>query len=120
MLDSRLLGTWRSDTRRTMLEVRARRDISLRGRKVFRGMFGHLELRYTRTRVYSQFRGSREADRYTVLGKNSEGVAINVGRGRGNPGRLYHIRFDGPYYWICLGWFREYFKRVKRKGRGRG
>src|SRR5262245_10805678 len=116
MLDSRLLGTWRSDTRRTMRDILARRDITPRGRKVFRGIFGNLELRYSRTRVYSKFRGSLEVNRYNVLGKDEEGVAIQVERGPGNLGRLYHIRFDEPYYWICLGKFRGSNASRKRKG----
>ena len=26
--------------------------------------------------------------------------------------RLYHLNFEGKYYWICLGKFREYFKKI--------
>src|SRR5262245_15157509 len=59
MQDARLLGTWRSDKRRTRLEILARRDIrGGKGRTRLIDIFGKLTLRYTRTRCYSTFEGS--------------------------------------------------------------
>ena len=47
MIDSRLLGVWRSDARRTRLELAARRDIPARSRPSLARLFGKMELRFT-------------------------------------------------------------------------
>jgi len=109
--DRRLLGTWRSDKRKTALEITARRDIPADQRLL--SIFGKLELRYTRTRCYSTLDGNTEVGRYRVVAKNSSS-AVTVGTSSLTGEEfIYHIHFEGRYYWISLGKFREYFRRVK-------
>src|SRR5436309_1780414 len=110
MYDARLIGTWKSDARRTLAEIRARRDIPARSLKVWRKIFGRLELRYTRTRFHSSLDGYRESGRYKVIGKDSRSVVMLSGSAA-NPS-VRQVVFEGRYYWICLGRFREYFRRV--------
>jgi len=63
MYDPRLVGRWKSDARKTMAEVSARRDISRKSKATLREMFGKLELRMTRSRVYTLFEGRRDEGR---------------------------------------------------------
>ena len=93
MLDRRLLGVWRSDKRRTLRELQARRDIPQKSQQVLAGLLGKLELRFTETRCYSTFNGRTSSVPY----------------------------FDGSRFWINVGTgiFREFFTRVKQTGRSR-
>jgi hypothetical protein len=53
MKDSRLIGTWRSDGRKTANEIAVRCDIPASKKLKLRRFFGRLELRYTESRCYS-------------------------------------------------------------------
>jgi hypothetical protein len=78
MFDIRLWGTWRSDARRTLREVRARRDITARQARGLAPMFGRLELRFTKTLCYLTLNGNTESRAYKVLAKDSSSVATVV------------------------------------------
>ena|SRR6266851_5087912 len=115
MRDSRLIGTWRSDARKTSLEIAARRYITAAKKKKLQRFFGKLELRYTPTRCYSLLNGQVSVSRYRVLAKDSFSVALLMS----NPiigEHIVHIHFAGSHYWIILGsgQMREFFKRVTR------
>ena len=117
MYDSRLIGTWKSDSRRTVQEILARRDIRGSKSKLI-SVFGKLELRYTRTHCYTKLGEYRTANRYKVVAKDSDSVATF----RKDPifgKQISHIHFEGDHYWICLGKIREYFKRVDTKPKGK-
>jgi hypothetical protein len=123
MFDSRLIGTWRSDRSRTKKEIEALRDIPTRRRPKLIRMFGKLTLRYTRTRCYSTFDGDTDVAPYRVLAKNSYEVVITAPSYLDGELKIQHIHFEGEYYWVTLGAFREYFRRVsgpRKKGRRRG
>lgn len=122
MLDERLVGTWRSDRKRTAADIAARRDIPAKKRRKILPIFGHLVLRYTRRgRCHSTFRGDKEVTRYRVLGKTADSVVVESRPQHSNKDwgpSIYHLRFEslGPSpscYWIALGSFREFFRRVK-------
>ena len=114
MYDKRLIGTWQSDARKTRREIRCRTDISEKSRKILLPMFGKLRLRYTRTRVYVDFEGLKFAERYWVIAKDSVSVVIQGDMPSIMTGSiLQHIHFEGKYYSICLGKFREYFRRIE-------
>lgn len=116
MTDSRLIGTWKSDARRTAREIAARRDISAGKKARLRRLFGKLELRYTSSRCYSRFGDRVTVNRYTVVAKDARSVALVMS----NPfagNRIVHIHFEGDHYWIILGSgrVREFFRRVSAK-----
>jgi hypothetical protein len=109
------MGTGKSDKRRTVQEIAERRDIPLKAKRALFRRFGRLELRYTRTHCRSTLDESSDVGRYKVVAKNeTNAVAVSNQPMLGE--QIQHIRFEGKRYWICLGKFREYFKRVK-KGR---
>jgi hypothetical protein len=123
MHDPRLTGTWRSDKRRTTREILARRDIpGGKRRTTLLNVFGKLTLRYTRTRCYSTFDGSTDVRPLKVVAKDASSVVV-IGSGPlGDQDVIYHIHFEGPersptppYYWVSLGGFREYFRRVRAR-----
>lgn len=125
MRDSRLIGTWRSDSRKTALEIAARRDIASGAKKKLISLFGKLELRYTPSRCYSTLGETTWVNRYVVVAKDSSSVALVTSNGLGGK-EIVHVHFEGPRYWIVLGSgrAREFFKRVnprsqhvRKKGR---
>jgi len=118
MYDSRLIGTWKSDSRRTGREIGARRDIRGSKKVKLASLFGKLELRYTRTHCYTKLGDYRTVTRYTVVAKDSSSVAT-VSENRLAGKRIFHIHFEDDHYWICLGRIREYFRRVANKGKRR-
>ncbi len=116
MIDKRLLGTWKSDLRRTTREARERHLIPEEKIKNFKRLFGKLRVRFTRTRMYLDFQGEKSVTPYRVAAKDAWSVAILA------PGiidrereEIYHIHFEGPYYWVWpeLARCPEYFKRIE-------
>lgn len=117
MHESRLLGTWRSDARRTKRELAARRDISPADRRMLGRLFGKLELRYTRSRCFATLDGRTESGPYTVVARDDTSVAIVALDPLTGKDVIFHLHFDGPRFWVNVGngMFREYFAR-KRSG----
>jgi hypothetical protein len=116
MYDSRLLGTWRSDARRTVREIRARRDIPVKRARQLAALFGRLELRFTRTRCYSRLNGHVESRAYKVVAKDSSGVVTVAQDDVLGQSSISHIHFVDKHFWINVGTgvFREFFRRVHR------
>jgi hypothetical protein len=111
MYDDRLIGAWKSDARLTDREIDARRDISTARRKKLKQYFGKMELKYTRTQCSVTLNGITTVRRYRVVAKDACSVVVlSVSPVVG--GQLIYLRFEGRHYWICLGKFREYFKRT--------
>ncbi len=113
MIDKRLLGTWQSDTRKTMRDIRNRRDIPEETQKRFKRLFGKLRLRYTRKRLYTEFHGDKSFQPYRVVAKNHYSVAIVTPGSCESDDQIYHIHFEGKYYSIWLGKYREFFKKIE-------
>lgn len=113
MHDSRLIGMSKSSARKTAREIWARLDVPATKKRKLRNLFGKLELRFTRTRCYSQFDEHRAVHRYVVVAKDSGGVAIVTFDPIWGP-QISHIHFEDNCYWICVRRIRKYFKRKKR------
>jgi hypothetical protein len=113
MHDARLLGVWRSDASRTVREVRARRDISPRAKRVLSKLFGKLQLTFTRARCHMTLDGETETVRYVVVAKDASSVAT-VSTDLLGKNAISHIHFEASRFWINVGtgMFREFFKRV--------
>jgi hypothetical protein len=124
MYDRRLIGTWRSDKVRTLREIRARRDIPAGKRRAkLESLFGRLVLRYTRTKCYATLDGSTDVRPLRIVAKDSTSVVVVGTSALAEEDLIYHIHFEGPvagssrppYYWVSLGGFREYFRRVRAR-----
>ena len=116
MQDSRLIGVWRSDARKTSIDIASRRDISAAKQEKLLRLFGKLEVRYTPTHCYSTLNGQVTAAPYRVVAKDSSSVALVVANAFAGE-QIVHIHFEGNHYWIVLGSgrMREFFKRVSPK-----
>jgi hypothetical protein len=115
MYDSRLIGTWKSDARKTAREITVRRDVAGRKRTKLQSLFGKLELRYTRGRCYSTLDGETRVTSYRVVAKDAYSVAV-ISSNPFSGEQIWHIHFEGKRYWISLGGrMREYFMRIDGK-----
>src|SRR5262249_3815278 len=116
MTDSRLIGTRKSDSRRTAKEIAVHRDVSASKKAKLQRFLGKLEHRYTRTRCYSRLGDHVWDTPYTVVAKDAWSAALVVldpVEGK----KIVHVHFEGDCYWITLGFsgIREFFNRVKPK-----
>src|ERR1017187_660 len=111
--DRRLIGTWRSDRRRTLKDWIWRPRASAAHRKRVAGIFGHLTIRFTRQKMHTEFRGQSSSHSYEVLGLDANSVAIMHWNSLFERQCIEHIHFDGVgRYWIAIGRQREWFRRV--------
>ena len=114
--DRRLIGTWRSDRRRTLRELRFRPGIPRKKQKTLRGIFGKLQVTYTRNRVryvLDEYRATRPCE---ILASDSLSVAIRFHDEITGEWCIQHIHFDPrdpDRYWVSFGWNREWFRRVE-------
>jgi hypothetical protein len=113
MYEPRLIGTWRSERKKTAGEIDARADIPRSKKSKLKNLIGKVELRYTRNRCHAKLGDDIRPMRFSIVARDESSVAIVtvdpiLGR------EIVHIHFEDEYYWVCLGNIREYFKRVKR------
>jgi len=114
MRDSRLIGTWKSDRHRTLREIRPCDDLSPRAQSLYDRVFGKLILKYTQTTFTASGIGDAERTKYRVIASDSESVVIQFADALTESSILRQIHFDGPdRYWIALGRFREWFRRLQ-------
>jgi hypothetical protein len=116
-IDKRLLGTWLSDRRRTLKELRYRPGLKRKHREYLHASFGFLRVRYTRRQIHGVLKDYRFKRPYEVLGRDEGSVAIRTfykipGETTGE-WIIYHIHFrDNHHYWVSYGYIREWFKKV--------
>lgn len=111
MIDKRLIGTWKSDARWTLKELRQRKNFS--ELKCLPKVFGKLEIRYTRKKYYTSLLGENSGRyEYEVVAKDATSVVIRLKNTMFEEDKLQQINFDGPRYWVCLGGIHEWFKRI--------
>jgi len=136
-VDARLLGTWKSDKRRTIRDWTWSKWTSRKKRKMVESLFGKVRLTFTRTRAFSDIpdQGWRSSRRYVVLGVDDESVAImEFGEPRIENEHKYwaervaivkdydskpaitHIHFDENHFWFSFGngKHREFFRKTRR------
>lgn len=110
-VDSRLLGTWKSDKIRTLEEwvhsSASPPDAQVR----IANLLGKLVVRYTPARVFTEFEGNTTQCPYRVVATDSDSVAI-VCRTESRD-EIRHIHFVGEdLYWVHAGRNREFFARA--------
>lgn len=115
--DRRLLGTWKSDARRTLERWVFPSGLSAAKRQRFARLFGKLTVRYTPSRIFSNFKGHRTVDHYRVLGRDRGSVAILSWEDDPSHGEISHIHFDRHHYWVLTAAEPnvEFFRRVRKR-----
>lgn len=116
-IDKRLLGTWKSDRKRTFQGHPWPKSTTAEQNRRFRALFGKLVVRWTPTRCLSEMDDFRGSCRYTVLGSDEQSVAVYRECTPAFPSNenICHIHFDGDeYYYVHIAGTRliEYFRRV--------
>ena len=135
--DARLLGTWKSDAKRTLREWAWKKGLSAKLQSQLRSMFGKCEVTYTRTRVVTSLRHRKwkSSQRYAVLGMDEKSVVIirygelevehehgydagllEVAKAMYAEPQLEHLHFCNQHYWISLGKNREFFRKIRGAG----
>ncbi len=98
-----------------MREIGPRLRRGSRKARLFASMFGKLRIRFTKERVYSEFKGTRDVTSYRVLASDGDSVAVLYRNGPLGKPAIQHIHFQGRRYWVSIGPHREFFKRVQRR-----
>ncbi len=115
MKERRLIGEWISDRRRTLSEWVYPKTMPEKQKRILRGFFGKLILRYSAKTIYSNLSETTSRFPYRVAAIDSNSVVIVTQDGITLKDKIVHIHFDGPSaYWISLGRNREWFKKLNK------
>jgi predicted nucleic-acid-binding Zn-ribbon protein len=108
--DRRLIGTWKSDRRRTFKYFQPK---GLREKKL-RALIGRMVIRWGRQKCVAELDGFQTTDSYRVVASDDNSVVIRSNDVFGNGTHLSQIFFvDANCYYVCTPYgFAEYFKRV--------
>lgn len=115
--DRRLLGTWKSDRRKTFLHYKPPANVTEEKVRKFKSLFGKLIIRWGKSKCSTDLNGYKESHPYEVVAADMTSVVIRYEHFLLGPGCLMQIHFDieGDYYWIALdgGNLCEWFRKVK-------
>ena len=112
----RLLGTWRSDRRRTMKDWIWTKKYTPKQRKFPTNLFGQLTVRWTRAKIYTERKGFRRSSSYEIIGADVDSVALMAYNQLTKQQTIRHVHFEGDNYWVLIGGSgrnREWFKKIK-------
>src|SRR5262249_34870759 len=115
-VDRRLIGTWKSDRRRTFRFYRHKRGCSQETLRAFQSLFGKLVVRWGRKRWTSDLGGFRSYGSYEVIARDGTSVVIRTTDSSTGDTRLQQLHFDGNHYWMPVGEngiLIEHFRRMK-------
>ena len=131
-----LLGTWRSDQRRTLKTCHHYHGLVGAKKRKFAALFGKLELRYTRRFVYHTLRDFKYRERYDVVAEDETSIVIRVHSDgikkkldkvlladleEFPQSKLHQIHFvlrrGHQFYWIGQGRFCEWFRKLEGMSR---
>ena len=89
-----LIGTWRSDRRRTLSTCHKYHCLRGEKKRRFAGFFGKLELRYTAKFVFSKLRDFQYRSAYDVIAEDADSIVIRI-HGDGLKKRIDSFLFEG-------------------------
>lgn len=111
--DSRLIGTWISDRRRTFRNYKPKRGVEPKNLRKLKSLFGKFIIRWGRGKYYTQLGSYRDTFNYEVLGRDTDSVVIRYWCDIYEEYTLRQIHFEGDCYFVALGGgLCEYFRRV--------
>lgn len=112
--DKRLIGTWKSDRRKTFQHYKPRKSYSQSRYRRLKELFGKLVIRWGRTKAYSNYDGTVGSDRYEIVASDETSVVIWYTDPITGVKELKQIHFEGDYYWLSLdGHLAEWFRRIQ-------
>lgn len=113
--DKRLIGTWKSDSRRTFRNWKPRAGVSPARTRKFKGLFGKLIVRWTPKGVFSGFDpNALEGTSYEVVASDSFSVVVRTYCEWLDESTLDYILFEDDCYWLTNAMIRfgECFRRI--------
>jgi hypothetical protein len=112
-VDRRLLGTWKSDRRRTLEHFKLKPTAKPRSVRFFKSMFGKMVIHWMPATYRFELDGSRLKGSYEIVAQDSESVVIRTWSDLHQEHVLRQIHFEENYYWMCAsGSIIEYFRRI--------
>jgi len=110
-VESRLLGTWRSDKERTTKFWRYTEEPDPRQRRQFENLLGKLTRRYTETHSYGEFEGESWSDEYRVVDSDIRSVVVAYRDDKDYT--LQQIFFEKDSIYLVAGYNLEFFRRAR-------
>ena len=111
--DKRLIGTWKSDRRKTFQHYKPSAKSPESRYRRFKALFGKFVVRWGRTKVYTELDGYANSDIYEIVASDETSVVIRYTDAITGQKELKQIHFEGDYYWLSLdGYLAEWFRRI--------
>ncbi len=113
--DRRLLGTWKSDRRKTFLHYKPLKHFAPERFRKFRSLFGQMIIHWERGKFTITLKEMTNTTAYQVVAHDDCSVVIQSYDDLFDRESIKQIHFEGEdYYWIALdgGYLCEWFRRV--------
>jgi len=75
-IEKRLLGTWKSDKRKTFSEFVPWKGLTKKKLKFLRSLFGKLTVTYTPSKIRIEYEDLKDLKKYEILGSDLDSVAV--------------------------------------------
>ncbi|MFN8391314.1 MAG: hypothetical protein U0136_13565 [Bdellovibrionota bacterium] len=112
IVDTRLLGTWKSDKERTIETWPLPKDVTSQQQQRIYDRFGKLRITYSSDSALSEYEDLCQATHFRVLAKDANSVALQGRKDSECEDGIQQIHFDSPNsFWINSGRAIEYFRR---------
>ncbi|MGA9031651.1 MAG: hypothetical protein WB402_03940 [Sulfuricaulis sp.] len=118
LLDRRLLGICRSDKAKTTKFWAFKKRLTVTKRKHIFDLFGKLQFRFTKGKIYSEYEDIKHVVPYSVIAIDENSVVIMWHEKKGDS--LQHIHFEDDSFYIISGYNVEFFKRERLTQRSTG
>ncbi len=111
--DSRLIGTWKSDRRRTFQNFKPKTGFDPKKFRKLKSLFGKLTIRWGRGKCYTELGEYRDSENYEIIARDSNCVIVRLWSEIYEEFLLQRIHFEGEFYSMALGGgLCEYFRRI--------
>jgi hypothetical protein len=111
--DRRLIGTWKSDRRRTFAFWKPGAGYKVENVPKLKALFGKLTIRWGRGKFHTEYKGYRETCPYEIVARDSDSVVIRCWCSIFEEYRVRQIHFDGDYYYVAVGpGLIEHFRQI--------
>ena len=112
--DARLIGTWKSDRRRTFQHFQPKAGTSPDKLRQLKAMFGQLVIDWGRGKYQTELEGRCDSGVYEVIASDATSVVVRLQEPAINGEDLQQIHFDGNHYWVAAsGTLIEWFCRLE-------
>ncbi len=111
-----LIGNWKSDKEKTLLEVRKVANIPEKVRSYLEDdLFGKLEIIFTKNKIYTEFDDIKYEGTYEVINQTDNSITIKTWNKFFSEYENYTYYFDGEsMYGLTTDYnIKEYFKKIK-------